>query len=122
MRTGHSPLRYLPNQNSVNTRIWKRLSIMQGYNLEIQHIPVRGILQIIFLDSLRPMKFEQKDKVRAEHRQFIERLRIPKTTLDEKIQSVLSEVIQRGQRQNSDQLSFSKFKPNIQVKEEQINE
>ena len=43
VRTGHSPLRYLPNQNSVNTRIWKWLSIMQVYHLEIQHIPGKVI-------------------------------------------------------------------------------
>ena len=39
VRTDHSPLRHLPNQNSVNTRVWKWLAIMQGYNLDIQHIP-----------------------------------------------------------------------------------
>ena len=41
VRTDYSPLRYLPNQNSVNIGIWKWLSIMQGYHLEIQHIPGR---------------------------------------------------------------------------------
>ena len=37
--TDHSPLRHLPNPNSVNNRIWKWLSIMQGYQSKIQHIP-----------------------------------------------------------------------------------
>ena len=28
-----------PKQASVNSRIWKWLSILQGYNVDIQHIP-----------------------------------------------------------------------------------
>ena len=39
IQTDHAPLRHLPNQASVNTRIWKWVNIMQGYNLEIRHIP-----------------------------------------------------------------------------------
>ena len=35
----HSSLRHLPNQPSVNRRIWKWVSILQGYDLEIRHIP-----------------------------------------------------------------------------------
>ena len=39
VRTDHSPLRQLPIQNSVNTRICKWLATMQEYNLDIRHIP-----------------------------------------------------------------------------------
>ena len=39
IQTDHAPLRHLPNQGSGNSRIWKWLSIVQGYNLEIRHIP-----------------------------------------------------------------------------------
>ena len=39
IQTDHAPLRHLPNQASVNSRIWKWINIMQGYNLEIRHIP-----------------------------------------------------------------------------------
>ena len=39
MQMDHAPLRYLPNQTSVNSRIWRWLSILQGYNVEIRHIP-----------------------------------------------------------------------------------
>ena len=35
----HSSLRHLPNQPSVNRRIWKWVSILQGYDMEIRHIP-----------------------------------------------------------------------------------
>ena len=39
IQTDHAPLRHLPNQASVNARIWKWINVMQGYNLEIRHIP-----------------------------------------------------------------------------------
>ena len=39
VQTDHSLLRHLPNQPSVNRRIWKWVSILQGYDLEIRHIP-----------------------------------------------------------------------------------
>ena len=39
IRTDHAPLRQLPNQASVNSHIWKWINVMQGYNLEIRHIP-----------------------------------------------------------------------------------
>ena len=39
VQTDHSSLRHLPNQPSVNRRIWKWVSILQGYDLEIRHIP-----------------------------------------------------------------------------------
>ena len=39
IQTDHAPLRHLPNQTSVNSRLWRWLSILQGYNVEIRHIP-----------------------------------------------------------------------------------
>ena len=39
IQTDHAPLRHLPNQASINTRVWKWINIMQGYNLEIQTYP-----------------------------------------------------------------------------------
>ena len=35
----HAPLRHLPNQASINARAWKWINMLQGYNLEILHIP-----------------------------------------------------------------------------------
>ena len=39
VQTDHSSLHHLPNQPSVNRRIWKWVSILQGYDMEIRHIP-----------------------------------------------------------------------------------
>ena len=41
VQTDHSSLHHLPNQPSVNRRIWKWVSILQGYDMEIRHIPGR---------------------------------------------------------------------------------
>ena len=38
IQTDHAPLCHLPNQASVNARVWKWINIMQGYNLKIRHI------------------------------------------------------------------------------------
>ena len=38
VRMDHSSLRHLPNQAFVNRRIWKWVSILQGYDIDIQHI------------------------------------------------------------------------------------
>ena len=38
-QTDHAPLQHLPSQASVNSRIWKWISILQGYDLEMRHIP-----------------------------------------------------------------------------------
>ena len=38
VQTDHSSLKYLPNQPSVNRRIWKWMSVLQGYDIEIKHI------------------------------------------------------------------------------------
>ena len=39
VQTDHSSLRHLPNQPSVNRCMWKWVSILQGYDIEIRHIP-----------------------------------------------------------------------------------
>ena len=38
VRILHSPLSYMSNQASVNSRVWKSLVIMQGYDLKMPHI------------------------------------------------------------------------------------
>ena len=38
VQTDHAPLRHLPNQASVNSRIWKWMNILQGYDLQMRHI------------------------------------------------------------------------------------
>ena len=39
VKMDHNSLKHLPNQASVNRRIWKWAGILQGYDIDIQHIP-----------------------------------------------------------------------------------
>ena len=39
IQTDHAPLRHLPNQTSVNSRVWHWLAVLQRYDVDIQHIP-----------------------------------------------------------------------------------
>ena len=39
IQTDHTPLRRLPSQTSVNSRVWHWLAVLQGYNVDIRHIP-----------------------------------------------------------------------------------
>lgn len=60
---------------------------------------------------------EQKNKVRAGHSWFIERLETPENASDQQIQSVLLEVIHRDQSQNSNKLRLSKFSQLSEIKQ-----
>ena len=39
IQTDHAPLRHLPNQTLVNSRVWHWLAVLQGYDVDIRHIP-----------------------------------------------------------------------------------
>ena len=35
IQTDHAPLWHLPNQTSINSRVWRWLVVLQGYNVDI---------------------------------------------------------------------------------------
>ena len=72
VRNDHSTLRHLPSQASVNTRVWKWLAIMQGYDLDIQHIPVKGNPADHLSRQLLKEAAERKGLVTKENQQFVE--------------------------------------------------
>ena len=39
IQTDHAPLRHLPNQTLVNSRVWRWLAVLQGYDVDIRQIP-----------------------------------------------------------------------------------
>ena len=87
MRTDHSLLRHLLVPNSVNTRIWKWLPIMQGYNLDIQHI----LGKVNHADHLSQKSSNdvviQKNKVRFEKDAFVQRIRFPENASNQQLNS-----------------------------------
>ena len=84
------PLRHLPNQASVNSRIWKWLSILQGYNVDIQHIPGKlnpadSLSRQSAVDAL-----VKKSSVHDANATYVQQLRVSEDASDEEIQSALT--------------------------------
>ena len=95
VRTDHSPLRYLPSQAAVNTRVWKWLSIMQGYDLDIRHIPGKINPADHLSRQLLKDAAQRKGLVTEENRRYVEQLRIPRDAIDIEIQDALSRLFAR---------------------------
>ena len=129
IQTDHAPLRHLPNQASVNSRIWKWLSILQGYHVDIQHIPGKRNPA----DSLSRQSVEdalvRKSSVHDANAAYVQKLRVPEKATDAQIQAALDKLfkqnsVSEGQAvlrmstqdstQSQEQL-LNQFKPEISI-------
>ena len=95
VQTDHAPLRHLPNQSSVNSRVWKWINILQGYDLELRHIPGKknpadSLTRQIFSDACK-----QKEKVKEEESDLVSVLRIRPQATDVEIQDTLTQIFGR---------------------------
>ena len=128
IQTDHAPLRHLPNQASVNSRIWKWLSILQGYNVDIQHIagkrnPADSLSRQSAVDAL-----VKKSSVHDANAAYVQQLRVSEDASDEEIQSALTKLFNQNsiserqtvlkmttqdQAENQEQL-LNQFKPEVQ--------
>ena len=92
VQTDHAPLRHLPNQASVNSRVWKWINILQGYDLELRHIPGKKNPA----DSLSRQHFadacKQRIEVKEEKKDLVSVLRIKPQATNEDIQNALSRI------------------------------
>ena len=85
----HAPLRHLPNQTSVNSRVWCWLAVLQGYNLEIRHIPGKknpadSLSHQLVFDAL-----VRKGSVKDANAKDVHKLRVSETVTDQEIQEAL---------------------------------
>ena len=92
VQTDHSSLRHLPNQPSVNRRIWKWVSILQGYDLEIRHIPGRINPADAITRQVKSDDVDYADEVKQEDANWVSNLRVPKEADDQMIQKRLNEL------------------------------
>ena len=103
IRTDHAPLRHLPSQTSVNSRVWRWLAVLQGYNLEIRHIPGKRNPA----DSLSGQQLSdalvRKSSVTDANAVYVQKLRVPADATDEQIQEALHQLFR-----SSPQARFSK--------------
>ena len=89
IQTDHAPLRHLPNQASVNARVWKWINIMQGYNLEIRHIPGKRNPTDTLSRQDEKDALGRKTAVKDTNADLVNELRIPSDADDEAIQEAL---------------------------------
>ena len=92
VQTDHSSLRHLPNQPSVNRRIWKWVSILQGYDLDIRHIPGRINPADALTRQIRGVDTEYSGKVKKQDEEWVQRMRVPSNATDEDIQRRLQQL------------------------------
>ena len=89
IQTDHAPLRHLPNQASVNSRVWKWISILQGYNLEIRHIPGKRNPADTLSRQDKKDALGRKTAVHDANADLVRELRVPSDADDQAIQEAL---------------------------------
>ena len=89
IQTDHAPLRHLPNQASVNSRVWKWISILQGYNLEIRHIPGKRNPADTLSRQDKKDALGRKTAVHDANADLVKELRVPSDADDNAIQDAL---------------------------------
>ena len=95
VQTDHSSLRHLPNQPSINRHIWKWVSILQGYDIEIRHIP--GKINPAYTLTRQAWVGEAGEvaKVKDVDRELVDMIRVAESATDEDIQTKLRELYSR---------------------------
>ena len=101
IQTDHAPLHHLPNQASVNTRIWKWINIMQGYNLEIRHIPSKRTPADTLSRQDKKDALGRKIAVHDMNAYLVKELRVPSDADDTAIQEALMRLFNAQVRDQS---------------------
>ena len=91
VQTDHSSLRHLPNQPSVNRRIWKWVSILQGYDMEIHHIPGKVNPADTIIRQVKVDYAEYTGQVKKLDQELVDMIRIPSNATDEDVQRKLDQ-------------------------------
>ena len=123
VQTDHAPLRHLPNQASVNSRIWKWLSILQSYNIDIQHIPgKRNPADSLSRQSVTDA-LVKKSSVHDANEAYVQQLRVPEDATDQQIQEALTKLFQRNVDIKTNESVFRMSTKSIdQVQEQALNQ
>ena len=96
IQTDLAPLRHLPNQTSVNSRVWRWLSILQGYNVEIRHIPGKKNPADSLSRQLISDALVRKGSVKDANSKYVQRLRVSPDASDSEIQTALHQLFRQG--------------------------
>ena len=94
IQTDHAPLRHLPNQTSVNSRVWRWLAVLQGYNVEIRHIPGKKNPADSLSRQLVSDALVRKGSVKDANAEYVQKLRVSNVATDQEIQAALHKLFQ----------------------------
>ena len=89
IQTDHAPLQHLPNQTSVNSRVWRWLPVLQGYNVDIRHIPGKKNPADSLGRQLVSDALVRKGSVKDANAEYVQKLRISESATDQEIQEAL---------------------------------
>ena len=92
VQTDHSSLRHLPNQPSVNRRIWKWVSILQGYDIEIRHIPGKVNPADALTRQVRGRDEIYAGEVKQQDADWVQGMRVSVDATDRDIQTKLKQL------------------------------
>ena len=122
IQTDHDSLKNLPNQPTVNRRVWKWVPVLQGYDCDIVHI-ARKANPADYLSRRSIQELRSMVDVRATEESMVQRLRLGEgKSTDEDIQKKLDQVFQHGQPESSSEQnkgqanslhSFNSFRSSI---------
>ena len=96
IQTDHDSLKNLPNQPSVNRRVWKWVQVLQGYDCDIVHIPGKdNPADFLTRRSVREMR--SIVDVRAQEESLVQRLKLAEgDSGDDAIQRKLDEIFKKS--------------------------
>ena len=106
IQTGHAQLRHLPNQESINAHIWKWINILQGYNLEIHHIPGKRNPADTLSRQDKKDALGRKIVVHDANVDLVRELHVPSDAHDSAIQEALMKLFNAQTRDQSEQLQM----------------
>ena len=96
IQTDHAPLRHLPNQTSVNSRVWRWLAVLQGYDVDIRHIPGKKNPADSLSRQLISDALVRKSSVSDANASYVQKLRVAENATNEEIQAALHELFKNG--------------------------
>ena len=101
IQTDHAPLRHLPNQTSVNSRVWRWLAILQGYDVDIRHIPGKKNPADSLSRQLISDALVRKSSVSDANASYVQKLRVAENATNEEIQTALHQLFNNGPQGSS---------------------
>ena len=78
IQTDHAPLRHLPNQTYVKSRVWRWLAALQGYDVDIRHIPGKKNPADLLSCQLVSDALVRKTSVMDANASYVQKLRVTK--------------------------------------------